>query len=215
MDLVAPVTGLDELGTVVGAGPDLVELRLDLVAREDHAALAAACRNLSLPLIATVRSIDEGGEFAGDVEECAGLLVPFLPLVQYVDLERRFRGLAPACREAGCGVIASVHLGTMLSLPELFGLERELRTYGDLPKLVLAPSSDDDLLDLLSFTQAATKPVCTSIMGTTYRHGRALLPLFGSALAYCSAGRPSSPGQYTLAEMRTLMALLRPAEPAP
>jgi 3-dehydroquinate dehydratase-1 len=209
MDLVAPVTGLDELDTVVGAGPDLVELRLDLVDRDDHAALAARCGYLPVPLIATVRSLDEGGAFAGDENDCARLLAPFVPLVRYVDLERPFRALAPACREAGCTIIASAHLATMLPLPELFGLERELRSYGDIPKLVLAPSSDDDLLDLLSFTHAATKPVCTSIAGTQYRHGRALLPLFGSALAYCAAGRSSSPGQYTLDEMRELMRLLR------
>jgi len=210
MDLVAPVTGLDELDAVVQAGPDLIELRLDLVDRGDHSALAARCGDLPVPLIATVRSLDEGGAFAGDEDDCARLLAPFVPLVRYVDLERRFRALAPAFREAGCTIIASAHLATMLPLPELFGLERELRSYGDVPKLVLAPSSDDDLLDLLSFTHAATKPVCTSIAGTAYRHGRALLPLFGSALAYCAAGRPSSPGQYTLDEMRELMRLLRP-----
>ncbi len=210
MDLVAPVTGLDELDAVVSAGPDMIELRLDLVDRSDHAALAARCRDLAVPLIATVRSLEEGGAFAGDEDDCGRLLAPFLPVARYVDLERRFRALAPSCREAGCSVIASAHLATMLPLPELFGLERELRSYGDLPKLVLAPSSDDDLLDLLSFTHAAAKPVCTSIAGTAYRHGRALLPLFGSALAYCAAVRPSSPGQYTLDEMRELMRLLRP-----
>jgi 3-dehydroquinate dehydratase I len=210
MDLVTPVTGLDEVDAVVAAGPDMIELRLDLVDRDDQAALAARCRGLSVPLIATVRSVEEGGTFAGDEDNCARLLAPFLPLAQYVDLERRFRALAPACRAAGCAIIASAHLATMLPLPELFGLERELRSYGDLPKLVLAPSSDDDLLDLLSFTHAATKPICTSIAGTAHRHGRALLPLFGSALAYCAAGRPSSPGQYTLDEMRELMRLLLP-----
>jgi 3-dehydroquinate dehydratase-1 len=211
MDLVAPVTGLDELEAVVGSGPDLVELRLDLVDRADHAALAAACADLPVPLIVTVRSLGEGGAFAGDESDCARLLAPFLPLARYVDLERGFRALAPPSRDAGCAVIASAHLATMLPLPELFGLERELRSYGDIPKLVLVPSSDDDLLDLLSFTHAAEKPVCTSIAGTAFRHGRALLPLFGSALAYCAAGRPSSPGQYTLGEMRELMRLLRPA----
>ena len=210
MDLVAPVTGLDELDAVLAAGPDLVELRLYLIDRGDHPALAARCSDLPVPLIATVRSLDEGGAFAGDEDDCARLLAPFLPLARYVDLERRFRSLAPACRRAGCAVIASAHLATMLPLPELFGLERELRSYGDLPKLVLAPSSDDDLLDLLSFTHAAAKPVCTSITGTAFRHGRALLPLFGSALAYCAAGRPSSPGQYALGEMRELMRLLSP-----
>ncbi|HOT93654.1 MAG TPA: type I 3-dehydroquinate dehydratase [Methanoregulaceae archaeon] len=214
MDLVAPVTGLDEFAAVVGAGPDLVELRLDLVSREDHPALAAACREVSVPLIATVRSVGEGGGFAGDTDDCARVLAPFLPLARYVDLERRFRSLAPSCREAGCRVIASVHLETMLPLPELFGLARDLRSWGDLPKIVLAPSSDDDLLDLLSFTHAVEKPVCTSIMGTAFRHGRALLPLFGSSFAYCSVGRPSSPGQYTLAEMRTLATLLGPVETA-
>ena len=212
MDLVAAVTGLDELDLVAAAAPDVIELRLDLVERADHASLAERCRALSVPLIATVRSVDEGGAFAGDAADCARLLEPFLEFARYVDLERGFRSLAPDVRAAGCSIIASAHLGTMLPLPELFGLERELRSYGDLPKLVLAPSSDDDLLDLLSFTHAAAKPVCTSIAGTAYRHGRALLPLFGSALAYCAAGRPSSPGQYTLAEMRELMRLLRVAD---
>jgi 3-dehydroquinate dehydratase-1 len=210
MHLVAPVTGLDEFEIVVSAGPDLIELRLDLVDRPDHMALAERCRAVTIPLIATVRSIGEGGAFAGDADACARVLGPFLPLVRYVDLERQFRTLAPACRGACLAIIASAHLATMLPLPELFGLERELRSFGDLPKLVLAPSSDDDLLDLLSFTHAATKPICTSITGTAYRHGRALLPLFGSALVYCAVGRPSSPGQYTLDEMRELMRLLQP-----
>lgn len=211
MDLVAPVVGLDDLETVVSARPDLIELRLDLIERDDHRVLVARCGELTIPLIVTVRSLEEGGAFAGDEADCARLLEPFLPIARYIDLERRFRAIAPACREAGCAVIASAHLATMLPLPELFGLERELRSYGDLPKLVLAPSSDDDLLDLLSFTHAATNPICTSIAGTAYRHARALLPLFGSALAYCAAGQPSSPGQYTLDEMRELMRLLRPA----
>ncbi|NLX49463.1 MAG: type I 3-dehydroquinate dehydratase [Methanospirillum sp.] len=210
MQLVAPVTGLDDLEVVVAAQPDLVELRLDLVDRSDHPELAARCASLPVPLIATVRSTGEGGGFAGGAGDCTRLLAPFLPHSRYVDLERGFRSLAPACRAVGCRVIASVHLATMLPLSELFGLERDLRSYGDLPKLVLAPSSDDDLLDLISFTRAATRPICTSIAGTGYRHGRALLPLFGSALAYCAVGRPSSPGQYTLAEMRELMRLLCP-----
>ena len=166
-------------------------------------------RDLRVPLIATVRSLEEGGAFAGDEDACARLLAPFLSLARYVDLERRFRSLAPVSARPGAPSSVRPTSGPCPA-PRVFGLERELRWYRRFPELVLAPSSDDDLLDLLSFTHAATKPVCTSIAGTAYRHGRALLPLFGSALAYCAAGRSSSPGQYTLAEMRESMRLLRP-----
>jgi hypothetical protein len=90
MDLVAPVTGLDELDTVVQAGPDLIELRLDLVDRSDHAAIAARCGDLPVPLIGP-SAAREGGAFTGD-EDCSGSSRRSA-LARAVDLERRFRAL--------------------------------------------------------------------------------------------------------------------------
>jgi 3-dehydroquinate dehydratase-1 len=90
----------------------------------------------------------------------------------------------------------------------LFALERELREYGDIVKIVVAPKSEEDVISLISFTHAALKPVCTGIMGARFRYARAILPLFGSEFAYCHAGVPTAEGQYSVGEFVRLMDIL-------
>jgi 3-dehydroquinate dehydratase-1 len=96
----------------------------------------------------------------------------------------------------------------MLTLAELFQTERNLRAFGDIPKIIVTPQNDDDLIDLISFTTAAKKPVCTGVMGSRFRFARAILPLFGSEFVYCHTGNPTAEGQYSVAEFVHLRDLL-------
>ena len=96
----------------------------------------------------------------------------------------------------------------MLPLPVLFGLEQELRAYGDIPKIIVTPENEDDLIDLIAFTRAAKKPICTGVMGARFRYARAILPLFGSELVYCHTGDPTAAGQYSVKEYVALARLL-------
>ena len=166
MDLVAPVTGLDEFDAVVGAGPDLIELRLDLVDRDDHAALAARCASLPVPLIATVRSTRRGRR----VRRRRGRLRPAPRPVRAACPVRRPRAPVPGPRPRlprGRAVPSSPRPTSRpcSRSPSSSGSSGSSGRTATSPSSVLAPSSDDDLLDLLSFTHAATKPVCTSIAG--------------------------------------------------
>lgn len=104
-------------------------------------------------------------------------------------------------------IIASCHTLVMPSLFELFALERELREYGDMPKIVVTPRHPEDIIELISFTHAAKKPVCTGIMGSAFRYARLLLPLFGSEFVYCHAGTPTAEGQYSVSEAKEVMRL--------
>ncbi|ACL17873.1 dehydroquinase class I [Methanosphaerula palustris E1-9c] len=190
------------------SGADLIEIRLDLFPTADLENLPALLREVSLPLIVTVRSRAEGGRFTGGPEEWRALVTPYLPVARYVDIEQRFSSCAPAIRAAGVKVIASFHTPTILKEDELVAIEARLRTFGDLPKIVTGVGTRDDLLTLLQFTSSRTAPICTSIMGEQCRFGRGLLPLFSSMLVYCYITTPASAGQYPVGEMRTILSLL-------
>jgi 3-dehydroquinate dehydratase-1 len=208
MKIIAALTDPTHVVLAQDQGADLIELRLDLF-EGDLVEQVRRCREqITLPLIATIRSAQEGGRYFGNKEEWMERLSPLVPLVDYIDIEQRFSAYAPALRAVGKQVIASCHEGRMLSLTELFQVERELRAFGDIPKIIVTPQNNDDLIDLISFTCAAKKPICTGVMGLQFRYARAVLGLFGSEFAYCHTGNPTADGQYTVEEFVQLRELL-------
>ena len=80
--------------------------------------------------------------------------------------------------------------------------------YGDIVKIIVTPRNEDDIIDLIAFTHSIKKPLCTGVMGAQFRYARAILPLFGSELAYCHTGSRTAEGQYSVQEFRTLDKLL-------
>lgn len=209
MKIIAALTDPTHAVMAQEQGADLIELRLDLF-RGDLVEQTRRCREqVTLPLIATLRSAPEGGRYFGNAEEWMERLSPLVPLVDYIDIEQRFTAHAPALRAAGKQIIASCHEGRMLSLTELFQVERNLREFGDIPKIIVTPQTDDDLIDLISFTSAAKKPICTGVMGSQLRYARAILPLFGSEFVYCHTGSPTAEGQYSVEEFVQLRKLLK------
>ncbi|MDD1647302.1 MAG: type I 3-dehydroquinate dehydratase [Methanomicrobiales archaeon] len=188
--------------------PDLLEVRLDTGGTGLLESVQPLRQGSGIPVIATLRSRAEGGRFTGDEKEWIRILRPLLPLADHVDVELRFRRHATEIRNAGKQIIASCHLASMPDLQQMKSLERDLRSYGDIPKIVVTPRDQRDLLALFSFTMAAEKPLCTGVSGEKLRYARALLPLFGSELVYAHAGTPTAAGQYHIREFRDLWNLL-------
>lgn len=208
MKIVAALTDPAHAGKAKKLGADVIELRVDLYDGDLSKIVKKAKASSGLPVILTLRSAQEGGQFFGTPEEWMAKLAPLLPYADYVDVERQFANNVPAIRDAGKKIIASHHSGQMVPLYILFVMERELRVYGDIPKIVVTPQGDEDVLELLAFTQAAHKPICTGVMGGEFRHARAMLPLFGSEFVYCHTGIPTAAGQYSVAEFVELRKIL-------
>jgi 3-dehydroquinate dehydratase I len=208
MKVVAALTDPTHAALAEEQGADMVELRVDLYEGDLPEQVKQAKASCSLPVIVTLRSAEEGGQFFGTPDEWMERLAPLLPFADLIDIEQRFSAHAPAIRAAGKQVIASCHEGRMLNLSELFQVERELRVFGDIPKIIVTPQNEDDLIDLISFTSAAAKPICTGVMGAPFRHARAVLPLFGSEFVYCHTGNPTASGQYSVEEFVQLRRLL-------
>lgn len=208
MQIVASLTDPMLAGRAQEQGATMVELRFDLIAGDPVAAVKQCKEHCSLPIIATYRSALEGGRYFGSPEEWKAKIAPLLPLVDYVDVEQQFAKEAGPVKEAGKRIIASHHSARMLPLHVLFVLEQELRAYGDIPKIIVTPENEDDVLNLAAFTRAAKKPICTGVMGERFRYARAILPLFGSELVYCHTGEATAAGQYSVEEFVALRKLL-------
>jgi 3-dehydroquinate dehydratase-1 len=208
MKIVAALTDPTHAVMAQEQGADLIELRLDLFSGDPVEQTRRCREQVTLPLIATLRSAEEGGRYFGNADEWMERMSPLVSLVDYIDIEQRFSGNAPAIRAGGKQVIASCHEARMLHLDELFQVERNLRVFGDMPKIIVTPQSEDDLIDLISFTSAVKKPICTGVMGSQFRYARAILPLFGSEFVYCHTGTPAADGQYSVGEFMQLRKLL-------
>ncbi len=189
-------------------GVDMIELRFDLMKGEPEE-LVTQCRDACpLPVIGTLRSAQEGGRFFGSGSEWEKKIRPIIPLVDYVDVEQQFVKNAICVKEAGTKIIASHHSPVMMPLQVLFVLERELRAYGDIVKIIVTPENTDDIIDLIAFTNAVKQPICCGVMGSAFRYARAVLPFFGSELVYCHMGETTAEGQYSVEEFVQLKKLL-------
>ncbi|MCT8337718.1 type I 3-dehydroquinate dehydratase [Methanoculleus sp. Afa-1] len=209
MKIVVSVENAAAVGEVAEYNPTFIELRLDRMEGDLLDQVRAIREKTVIPLIATLRSRDEGGRFVGDADLWARIVGPIARYVDIVDVEARYRDHAPFIKSQGVQILASLHTNEMPTPPELGRIEEMLRSYGDIPKIVVHPKSRDDLFDLIAFTHRAQKPVCTSIMGAEFRYARAILPLLGSEFVYCHAGTPTAEGQYHIREMRQLADLLK------
>ena len=209
MKIVASLTDASQAESARDNGADILECRLDLM-EGDPVSHLKQCRELvSLPVIGTLRSAHEGGRYFGSAQEWFEKVKTILSFVDYVDVEQRFAVHAASIKATGKTIIASHHTHQMLSLSELFGLERELRVYGDIPKIIVTPSNEEDVMNLLAFTLAAKTPICTGVMGSTFQWARAMLPFFGSEFVYCHAGSATAVGQYSVEEFTELMKRLK------
>ncbi len=209
MKIVATVVDAREAALASGLGPDLLEVRMDLMDTDPLEEVPSIRSAFGGPIILTNRSVAEGGGFGGDPGEWWDRIEPLLPFVDLVDVERPFTSTASEIRRQGKRIIASLHTDTMPSPGDLSRMALELRRYGDIPKIVVRPGNEHDLLALLAFTLDAGKPICTGVLGEEYRYARVILPLFGSEFAYTHVGTPAASGQYSLREFREILKLLR------
>ncbi len=204
MKTVVALTDPADIDAAVDSGADYIELRIDLF----HAEPDEICQRDDAVFIITLRSSAEGGMFSGTPVEWWSIIEPWCSFAAYIDIEQQFSTYEHEVKTRGPGVIASLHLPDTPDAQTLHAYEKQLRLYGDIPKIITTPSSKDDLLRLLNLTATVSGPICTGTMGTELRYGRVLAGLFGSEMVYCHCGTPTAVGQYHIKEMREILHLL-------
>jgi len=209
MKLIVSVSDPDDIATALDYRPDLIELRLDLMPDTPPGTLEDWLSGSDTPVILTLRSRNEGGQFAGSPGTWEQAVEPYLDLPDYVDIEGQFRSAAPGISARGCSVIASWHTFSMPSRECLEEKHKILRGYGDIPKIIAVPGDESDILALCRFTAETQKPLITGTLGPAFRFSRIFLLFFGSWAAFCHCGRPAAPGQFHIREAQEILRLLR------
>jgi 3-dehydroquinate dehydratase-1 len=208
MKLAVSVSDPGEIATALAYQPDLIELRLDLMPGVAPCTLEDCLSGSDIPVIITLRSRDEGGQFAGGPAEWERAVDPFLDLSDYVDIEEKYRDFAADVSARGCSVIASWHTFSMPSREYLEQKYNVLKQYGDVPKIITTPGDENDILDLCRFTAETKKPLITGTMGPAFRFSRLFLLFFGSWAAFCHCGTPAAPGQFHISEAKEVLRIL-------
>ncbi|MCP1661743.1 MULTISPECIES: type I 3-dehydroquinate dehydratase [Methanocalculus] len=209
MNYIISIHTPDRIEPAAAEKPYALEIRLDLMDPVSPERLGVIRSRIDTPILLTLRSREEGGRFQGDADEWRAIISPLLAYADMVDIEERFSLHAGWVRSQGRQIIASYHADRMLTAGEFFDCVRRLRSFGDIPKIVLAPGNDDDAVTLLSWLVASEKPIAVSIMGSGYSWLRPVLLLLGSHLAFCHAGDETAAGQFHISEMREALRLLK------
>jgi shikimate dehydrogenase/3-dehydroquinate dehydratase type I len=180
-------------------GADCLEVRLDYLG-DPASADSVRWDRLPVPVIATCRRVQAGGEFQGTEEaELRVLEQAARNGARWIDLDYRL-----ARPVGGVGVIASVHdfSGTPSELVRL--AEEVCARPAVAAKVAVMTGSWSDVSRLLALgARRWPKPLIAVGMGEKGQMTRVIGPSRGSALTYASAsdGEASAPGQLSISEL--------------
>jgi 3-dehydroquinate dehydratase I len=211
--IVGVITNSAELRMAgrMSSPPDLFELRLDCLFKEK--ALERKAAALGAPLIITARHPAEGGKHNLSSQVRFDLLLRFLPLARYVDVElrsvRACRTLIDGAQRIGVNTIISFHnLETTPSLGRLRAkADRAARLRPALFKVATRTDAPAQLVRLLQFISSSPSRRAVSVMGVGKLGAvsRLLLMQCGSCMTYTSLSEPRLEGQLSLATFRRLV----------
>jgi 3-dehydroquinate dehydratase/shikimate dehydrogenase len=197
---------------------DIIELRLDLIARFELPALLEAT---SLPLIVTNRTKTEGGQWKGSEEERVQVLRQAIDAgADFVDIETSTPKdlLKPILDHKGqTKIILSYHnfCNTMEDLNPLYEIMCELP--GDILKIVTYAQDISDnlkIFDLLKRAKKEKRKLIGLCMGENGELSRVLSPLLGGFLTFgaLDTGKESAPGQILASTLKNIYRVDRPRE---
>lgn len=233
--ICVPVTGvteeeiLEQAKQAVEQQPDLLEWRADFY---EYLANSECVRKLSeklrvilrqIPMIFTVRTSSEGGNYQGSTEDYVNILLETgkCSQIDLVDVElykdiSRMTDLTKELQAMGKAVIASNHhfheTPSMERMEEILAQMEEAGA--DIRKLAVMPEGPEDVLELLYATLSANRtgeaPVITMSMSGLGAVSRVCGQIFGSAVTFGTVGKASAPGQLELANLRLFLEQLQP-----
>lgn len=194
---------LAEHAALAQRGAELVELRLDWIARAPD--LSRLLKVRPTPTVVTCRRPEDGGRFSGREDQRQQLLrQAIVDGVEYVDLEEDTAAKIP--RYGKTKRIVSYH--NFNETPEdLHAIyERLAKLDPDIVKIVTMANSPLDNVRMLDLVQHAPSPMVGFCMGEYGVVSRVLCGKFGAPFTYAtfSKDRVMAPGQLAFEEMKKL-----------
>ena len=187
---------------------DIVEVRLDLLgAGDDHwLEHAQAIEAQGVPVIATLRLANEGGQWTRPDVERLPVFETALTHLAAVDIEFRSPLLekvsAFAANHQKALIISYHDFERTPPVADLRQVIRKAANYGTVVKIATLTQTEADLAALRElFTEQCSASVCLLGMGALGPVSRKLLPQLGSCLTYGYLDAPVAPGQVAASEL--------------
>lgn len=176
----------------------------------------------NLPILATFRSKQEGGEKEVDKAYYVALneAVAKSKLADLIDVElftgeAEVNSIVKAAHDSNVFVVMSNHdFHKTPSYDEIISRLKAMQTFGaDIPKIAVMPTNKKDVLTLLSATndmssEYADRPIITMSMAGTGVISRLAGEVFGSCLTFGAARKASAPGQMGVEDLKTVLGAL-------
>ena len=206
-----------EVRTLAGHPHDLLEWRVDAaqaVGEDLGAACDAVLGAADVPVLATVRTLHEGGRADLDEEAYPRLVSWLAGLVDAVDVEVArpgARDLIAQAQAAGARVVASAHdFSATPGADELMARLEAMASLGaDVAKIACTPRTPGDVLAVLDAQAWALEglgiPVIVISMGTLGAPSRIVGSALGCAATFATVGESSAPGQLTAEQVRAVL----------
>jgi 3-dehydroquinate dehydratase-1 len=201
--------------TAVADACDVVEFRVD-ACPQAAADIRGAVAHCPVPALLTVRDPREGGLNALGLTPRRVLLQSLVDDFQLIDIEIAnlglFRDVVQQARDNGSLVVGSFHDFDGQPDPAVLGdLIAEAQSLGaDIVKCAVTPQHAADLAALAALLEAGpTTPLSLMGMGPLGRVSRLLLGQLGSSLNYGYLDSATVPGQWSAAELKRLLEILR------
>lgn len=199
---------------------DLIEWRIDYLKDFSMANLIECnriIRQLKLPLILTLRSIEEGGNaIEADYLDLLNRCIENLDFdILDVEIDKEVDELIAKAHQNDRLVIASHHdLKHRLdaqSIVEKFELMNG--HHADIAKVAIMPNDESDVINLIDASFAANNqlkiPIISMAMGEIGMISRIMPSHFGSVVSFGSLDKSSAPGQIKVDDLRRIINLLK------
>ena len=193
---------------------DYVELRLDFIEPSQIPDILNSIKDQLLRCICTLRPKSEGGKFSGTEKERISILKliaefePYLLDVEYNTLKNK--ELQRFLRINKVNILVSWHdFSKTPSKKFLKNRVKKMSKFSKNIKIVTTARTIEDTLRILQLyrTKSNSINLVAFAMGDYGRMSRILCTRLGSPFTYVSLGKPIAPGQFSLAEMRSIFDL--------
>lgn len=189
---------------------DYAEIRFDFMRPKDVPEALHLAKKYMPRCVCTLRPRSEGGRFEGTERERIMMLKliaeygPRLIDIEY-DTLRKNSGLAKYVAGTGTEILVSWHdFRKTPRHPELQKRLQSMRRLSRNVKIVTTAKSIADPISVMSLYRAKGVNLIAFTMGEIGRISRILCMHFGSPYTYVSLGKPVAPGQFSLAEVKSM-----------
>ncbi|MEM4378162.1 MAG: type I 3-dehydroquinate dehydratase [Candidatus Nitrosotenuis sp.] len=192
---------------------DYAELRLDFLKPADIPEVLEKTKKHHKRCVCTLRPKSEGGKFSGTEKERISILKliaeynPYLIDIEFSTLSKN-KTLLKYVKKTGTKILVSWH--DFKKTPNVATLLQKLgkmRKFSHYVKIVTTANSIRDTATILSLYRKQDPNLIAFAMGDYGRASRLLCMNLGSPYTYVSLGKPVAPGQFSVDEVKSLLAL--------